>query len=177
MVQSVCQFYKDFKSQDLTALRLQRRPEKGGALYQPKVGQKVLVSSKSKQHGWPLARVEKVFPWEDGVIWSVLVYDGSKHIVRDPRQLLNLGCDDLRNGLGMSCAKKPALWSCLTKKWTRRSAKMTLQGVVQWLLKRPQPKRRGNIDPWGKLPNGRVSWCVLLLRRGKMTCSTRPPCY
>ena len=156
MVQSVCQFYKDFKSQYLTVLRLQRRPEKGGALYQPKVGQTVLVSSKSKQHGWPLARVEKVFPWEDGVIWSVLVYDGSKHIVRDPRQLLNLGCDDLRNGLGMSCAKKPGLWSCLTKKWTRRSAKMTLQGVVQWLLKRPQPIK-----------------CMLLLSKCKKMCSEK----
>ena len=53
----------------------------------------MLVSSERKRQDWPLARVEQVFPSEDGVIRSVLVFDGSHRYVRDPRLLLNLECD------------------------------------------------------------------------------------
>ena len=35
----------------------------------------------------------KVFPSEDGIIRSAVVFDGTQRLVRDPRQLLNLECD------------------------------------------------------------------------------------
>ena len=93
-VNAIKQFYKAFRMQYISSLKVQRRVCKSGTPYQPTIGDLVLISTEKHRHTWPLARVVETFPSEDGLIRTVKLFDGAQHLLRDPRQLLPLECDD-----------------------------------------------------------------------------------
>ena len=107
-INTIKQAYKAFRLQYLTALKVQCRAIRAGRPYNPSKGDLVLISTERHRHHWPLARVVDIFPTEDGIVRTVKLYDGKQHLLRDPRQLLPLECDDVETALEPTLSDPPA---------------------------------------------------------------------
>ena len=86
--------YQSFRLQYLSSSKVKCHLCTSGTPYQPKIGDQILISPEKHSHTWPLTCMVETFPSEEDLIPTVELSDGAQHLLRDPRQLLPLECDD-----------------------------------------------------------------------------------